>query len=87
MKSQKNKFVWACSMNLCGLIAKAPLKCYWDEFLCEYYHKDGNFSVKRTGLDKENYGYIVFASESRQRVLDWIKGARCVMGLLQNFSN
>jgi len=87
MEKDKNKYVWANCVNLSGLVARGPLKCYWYPDIREYYDSSLNFSVKREGQEIcDTGGCITFASKSKQRVLDWTKGAQNVMKLLRVWS-
>jgi hypothetical protein len=69
----KPEFFWGTIINLTGLVFSEPRKFRYDANLNSYWYK-GNYEIKRLGV-REEYGYITFASTSKEDVMNFCNGA------------
>lgn len=81
----KKEPVWAAKVNLGGLYKLNPLRCTWDKELNCWWGDDGNFEVRKLGLDAQDL-CITFASKSKTEVAIWLLGATSVMSLLKQWT-
>ena len=89
--------IYRASVNLNGLYALKPVLCRWkpDTYSDSggaFWDSRGDADAKaswpdgQTVIPRGDAAYIVFASRDKQRVEDWIAGARAVLTRLHEFA-
>lgn len=80
------KTIYGNKINLAGIYSNKTLKLTYFPDLSEWYASDGNFCVRKLGL-QVHYGYVTFASLRKQDVALWTKGALSAMRMVSQLVN